>query len=106
LILRASFQSIVKQRVEQGSLIFTDGFLASQGLENSYGRDTITHSAGNYVDGTIHTNTIEGYRSLLERGIFGIYHRVSTKHLDPAVQSLISDTTRARAAKSNVSMVR
>jgi transposase-like protein len=44
----------------------------------------VTHSQGEYVsrqDPTIHTNTVEGYFSILKRGIFGVYHHVSEAHL-------------------------
>lgn len=44
----------------------------------------VTHSAGEYVsrqDPTIHTNTVEGYFSILKRGIFGTFHHVSEAHL-------------------------
>ena len=34
-----------------------------------------------YVDGDIHTNTIEGFWALLKRGMFGQFHSVSRKHL-------------------------
>ena len=34
-----------------------------------------------YVSGTVHTNTIEGFWSLTKRGIGGVYHAVSAKHL-------------------------
>ena len=71
----------VREHVEQGSLILTDEFPAYRGLEGDYAHSTINHSAGNYVDGNIHTNTMESYWSLLKRGIFGIYHQVSAKHL-------------------------
>ena len=40
-----------------------------------------SHSIGEYVRGDIHTNTIEGYFSILKRGIMGTYHHVSPKHL-------------------------
>ena len=42
---------------------------------------TIKHSAGVYVDGDIHTNTVESAFSLLKRGIIGSWHKVSAKHL-------------------------
>jgi transposase-like protein len=42
---------------------------------------TIKHKAGIYVDGDIHTNTVENAFSLLKRGIIGTWHRVSAKHL-------------------------
>jgi transposase-like protein len=34
-----------------------------------------------YVDGDVHTNTIENFWSILKRGIYGIYHQVSDKHI-------------------------
>ena len=42
---------------------------------------TIKHSAGVYVEGDIHTNTVESAFSLLKRGIVGSWHKVSAKHL-------------------------
>jgi transposase-like protein len=42
---------------------------------------TVTHSIGEYVRGDAHTNTIEGYFSILKRGIYGVYHHVSQTHL-------------------------
>jgi hypothetical protein len=41
----------------------------------------VNHSQKVYVDGDVHTQTIEGFWSLLKRGIAGVYHGVSTKHL-------------------------
>jgi hypothetical protein len=43
--------------------------------------DMVNHSIGEYVRGDVHTNTIEGYFSILKRGIHGVYHHVSQKHL-------------------------
>lgn len=43
--------------------------------------ETINHSIGEYVRGDVHTNTIEGYFSILKRGITGVYHHVSPQHL-------------------------
>lgn len=42
---------------------------------------TVNHSIGEYVRGDVHTNTIEGYFSILKRGITGVYHHVSPQHL-------------------------
>jgi transposase-like protein len=42
---------------------------------------TINHSSGTYVEGMIHTNTVENSFSLLKRGIIGSWHKVSAKHL-------------------------
>lgn len=41
----------------------------------------MNHSEKVYVSGDVHTNTIEGFWALLKGGIGGVYHSVSTKHL-------------------------
>ena len=45
------------------------------------GYETVNHGIEEYVRGDAHTNTIEGYFSLLKRGIMGVYHHVSQQHL-------------------------
>ena len=42
---------------------------------------TIKHKQEEYVRGDVHTNTVEGYFSILKRGIYGIHHHVSEAHL-------------------------
>ena len=42
---------------------------------------TVNHSAKEYVRGDAYTNTVEGYFSILKRGIYGVYHHVSETHL-------------------------
>jgi transposase-like protein len=42
---------------------------------------TVNHAASEYVRGDAHTNTVEGYFSILKRGIYGVYHHVSQEHL-------------------------
>lgn len=42
---------------------------------------TIRHMHGEYVRGDVHTNTVEGYFSILKRGIIGTFHHVSEAHL-------------------------
>jgi transposase-like protein len=66
-------------------VIMTDEFTAYPKAvrESAVGgkHKTIRHKARVYVDGDIHTNTIESAFSLLKRGIVGTWHRVSAKHL-------------------------
>jgi transposase-like protein len=42
---------------------------------------TVNHKQGEYVRGNVHTNTVEGFFSLLKRGLIGTYHHVSEQHL-------------------------
>ena len=42
---------------------------------------TVTHSKDEYVRGIVHTNTVEGFFSILKRGIYGVYQHVSEAHL-------------------------
>ena len=39
------------------------------------------HAHGQYVVGAVHTQTIEGFRSLIKRAIMGNFHKVSKKYL-------------------------
>ena len=48
----------------------------------------INHSTHQYVNGNIHTNTVESAFSLLKRGIIGTWHRVSKKHLAAYLQEM------------------
>lgn len=43
--------------------------------------ETVKHSVGEYVRGTVHTNTIEGSFSIFKRGMHGIYQHCAEKHL-------------------------
>ena len=64
------------------TVVVTDGFSPYIGLDAIYkGHIVINHAQDEYKVGHYHTNTIEGLFSILKRGIYGIYHHVSAKHL-------------------------
>jgi transposase len=72
----------VRQRIMPRSLVFTDEARIYRTLSRlGYDHQRVYHTAGIYVDGDAHTNTIEGFWSLTKNGIRGVYHNVSTKHL-------------------------
>lgn len=73
---------IIRNHVAAGSQIMTDEFRAYLHLRHQYQHAIVKHGEGQYVNGTAHTNTIEGFWSLLKRGVVGIYHWVSFKHLN------------------------
>jgi hypothetical protein len=49
--------------------------------KHGYEHKRIQHSAKVYVIGDIHTNCVEGFWSLIKRGIGGVYHSISRKYL-------------------------
>lgn len=79
---KATIQPIIEQHVVEGSKVMTDEWKAYKGLKKKFEHEAVSHKAGIYVIGIAHTNTIEGFWSLLKRGVVGIYHQISAKHLD------------------------
>jgi len=72
----------VRERIMPHSVIFTDEARIYRNLPRlGYDHQRVYHTAGIYVEGDAHTNTIEGFWSLTKNGIRGVYHNVSTKHL-------------------------
>ncbi len=68
---------IVAERVLPASIIYTDSFTSYDNvhrMSNDYRHERINHTAGIYIMGNVHTQTIEGFWSLLKRGISGVYH--------------------------------
>jgi transposase-like protein len=73
---------IIEAQIHGASYVYTDEGAASKKLGRMFERhDSVNHSAGEYVRGDVHTNTIEGYFSIMKRGINGVYHHVSQQHL-------------------------
>lgn len=74
---------IVYDNVDKDAVVMTDSSGYYNGLSQDFaGHETVNHKSEEYVrDGVIHTNTIEGAFSHLKRSIFGIYHKVTVKHL-------------------------
>lgn len=73
---------ILREQLHPETILMTDeaGQYRSVGKEFA-GHQTVNHGIGEYVRGGAHSNTIEGYFSILKRGIVGVYHHVSSKHL-------------------------
>ena len=63
------------------SLLCTDAYPVYDHLGRKYPHGAVDHQAGQHVIGAIHTNTIEGFWSLIKRRIMGSYHKVSRKYL-------------------------
>ena len=73
---------IMKERVLPKSMVYTDEFSTYNSLKkHGYNHKRVHHASKVWTVGNAHTNTIEGFWSLLKRGIDGVYHAVSQKHL-------------------------
>ncbi|MGI8425726.1 MAG: transposase [Actinomycetota bacterium] len=62
-------------------LISTDEHKGYLRLRDHYAHGVVDHNAGEYVHGAIHTNTIDGFWSLIKRRIMSTVHKVSHKYL-------------------------
>jgi len=78
----ATLAPILREQIKQETTLMTDeaGQYRNVGKEFA-AHETVNHGIGEYVRGGAHSNTIEGYFSILKRGIVGTYHHVSAKHL-------------------------
>lgn len=77
---------IVAETIMPGSTVYTDELSTYNRLHRmGYRHMRIMHSAKVYVMGNVHTNTIEGFWSLVKRGISGVYHHCSPKYLQSYV---------------------
>jgi len=76
----ATLGPILRSHVDPASKVYTDdgGSRVARQFDK---HASVNHGAGEYVRGDVHTNTIEGYFSILKRGITGVYHSVSPEHL-------------------------
>ncbi len=79
---KKSLHSFIRANIQPNSVMFTDTWKGYNGLNKDYRHLKVNHSKGEYARGAVSTNGIENFWSLFSRGIFGIYHHVSPKHLD------------------------
>ncbi len=73
----------IEANVKANATMMTDDFVAYKAVAEDSDRKhlSVNHSKDEYVRGEAHTNTVEGFFSLLKRGVNGVYHHVSRGHL-------------------------
>lgn len=77
-----TIKPVLKRTIDAGSTLITDGFGAYHGLDSHFNdHQVINHAQDEFVRGEYHVNTLEGFWSLLKRGIIGQYHRITPNHL-------------------------
>lgn len=80
-----TLHTIMGNNVSENSTLITDAYRSYNGLDARYTHVTVKHEDGSYVvkigGEKFHTQNIENFWSIFKRGIIGIYHFVSAKHL-------------------------
>lgn len=79
----------VTKNVHKTATVITDEWCGYNKVSRIYDHAFVKHNEGEYVNGRIYTNSIEGFWSILKRGIVGIYHFVSRKHLQRYVDEFV-----------------
>jgi transposase-like protein len=92
---KSELQKQVREHVEAGSAIFSDELLSYEGLDADYRHAVVDHAV-EYVNGNVHTNNLEGFWSLLKRGLHGTYVSVEPFHLSDIWTSRPFGSTIAR----------
>jgi transposase-like protein len=75
-----TIQAAIREHVEAGAILHTDEAGAYRDIDG-FEHDTVNHSAGEYVRDGVTTNSIESVFAVLKRGLIGVYHHTSQKHL-------------------------
>jgi len=81
----SALEQLVFQNVEKGSTIHTDEWNGYNRLRTSYLHRTVHHGRGEYSRNGVTTNSIESVFAVLRRGLHGVYHKASRKHIHPYV---------------------
>jgi transposase len=74
---------VIRENLREKAMIYTDGAKVYENLRwllQGHKHKAVNHSEG-YVDGYAHTNTIDGFWSLVKRGIQGVYYQVGPAYL-------------------------
>lgn len=77
---REILHNFINENVAPGSTVYTDDHAGYLGM-TGYTHASVNHSGREYVRGEIHTNGIESFWSLFKRGHYGVFHKLSEKHL-------------------------
>lgn len=78
-----NLKRIIKANIDvNNATLITDDYRGYIPVSQIIEHKIINHSQKQYANGNIHTNTIEGFWSLLKRGIIGQYHKLSKKYLN------------------------
>jgi len=98
-VRRDVLQDEILKQIEPGSFVFTDAHKGYKGIEQKFVHETVSH-INEYVRGSVHTQGIENFWSLLKRGLNGTYVAVEPFHLSRYVDEQVFRYNN-RATKDN-----
>lgn len=107
----ATLKPLLKQHIAENTAIMTDEAGQYRWVGSHFAsHDVVTHSAKEYARGNAHTNTVEGFFSVMKRGLIGTYHHVGYDHLDAYLSEFdfrynyrkVSDTERTMLAMKGI----
>ena len=79
---KATLNAEIRRHIEPGSKVYADEYASYSGLDSAYEHHHVKHSAGEYVGANdIHINAAESMWAMLKRGLYGVWHKASRKHL-------------------------
>ncbi len=81
---KQTLQGFLKDHADRQARVYTDAASASETLP--FEHESVKHSVSEYVRGQAHTNGVESFWSMLKRGYYGTFHKLSPKHLDRYAQ--------------------
>lgn len=103
---------ILREQIAKEAHLMTDDYKSYIKVGHEFAsHDVVQHTSGEYVRGATHTNTVEGYFSILKRGLVGTYHHVGEQHLQRYVKEFdfrynnrkVTDSERATNALKGIS---
>lgn len=79
-----TLRTAIRQTVDRSSTIMTDEWKSYNGIGKHFegGHEVVNHGRKEYFRNGATTNTAESYFAIMKRGIMGVYHSVSSQHLD------------------------
>ena len=85
----ATLQSVIHSTVAVGSTVYTDAWRGYIGLNGLYFTHRVIDHAESYVNGLVHTNSIESFWNLFKRGVKGTYTHIDPRHLSRYVSERV-----------------
>jgi transposase-like protein len=87
-VKRETLQKEILKNIKYGSSVYTDEAVVYDSLRRRYVHDTVNH-AETYVNGQVHTNSLENFWSLMKRNLAGTYVAVEPFHLDKYIDEQV-----------------